>query len=81
MSSAFKQRPNSRKIQAEKAHDKSESFCRKKKNGRSDETAIMKLEQLAAQIQRKETPLYTPGERLERLRASWRRTNAPEKPF
>lgn len=53
------------KIQAEKAHDKLSLFVETEWAKR--ETAIMKLEQLAAQIQRSKGTLCTQRERLERL--------------
>lgn len=53
------------KIQAEKAYDKLSHFVEKEWAKR--ETAIMKLEQLAAQIQRSKDTLCTHKERLERL--------------
>ncbi|MBU4903931.1 hypothetical protein IF157_25375, partial [Salmonella enterica subsp. enterica serovar Typhimurium] len=53
------------KIQAEKAYDKVSLFVEKEWAKR--ETAIMKLEQLAAQIQRSKNTLCTQRERLERL--------------
>lgn len=53
------------KIQAEKAHDKLSLFVETEWAKR--ETAIMKLEQLAAQIKRSKGTLCTQRERLERL--------------